>query len=423
MVPPKTKKEVQKLTGRVTALNKFMSRAADKWFPFFKVLRENRNFEWDEEYERAFHELKKMLASPPILTKHEHGDTLYLYLAVSQNAVSGVLVKSVNKAQQPIYYVSKVLLDAKTRYTLAEQLALALVVVAQLLKWAIELGEFDIENKSRPSIKAQALADFIAELTPRPRGPGDNSDNRISDTWNIFVDGASNSSSFGAGVIITSPDKLVDIQCALRFEFEATNNEAEHEAIIIALELEHIKIFSDSQLVVGQIEGTFERKEEKMSLYCLKVHDLQRQFKSCEIINISRADNGKADALSRLVFMGIDGLERTVHVKLVMEPSITHGVGVMDIDHEPSWIDPIVEFINNGNLPEDPRLSRSIKSRASRYCMIGGVLFRRSFTLPYLRRLKPSESSRALAEVHEGVCGNHQGARALAFKLIRYGYY
>ncbi|XP_022872734.1 uncharacterized protein LOC111391716 [Olea europaea var. sylvestris] len=441
MESPKTKKEVQKLTGRVAALNRFMSRAADKCFPFFKVLRGNRNFEWDEECERAFHELKETLASPPILTKPEHGDTLYLYLVVSQNAVSGVLVKEVNKAQQPIYYVSKVLLDAETRYTLAEQFALALVMAARklrqyfqshpivvltnqplrhilqkpdvfdrLLKWAIELGEFDIEYKSGPSIKVQALADFIAELTPKPRGPGDNSDNHISNTWNIFVDGASNSSGSGAGVIITSPDKIVDIQCALRFEFEATNNEAEYEAVIIALELarnlelEHLKIFSDSQLVVGQIEGTFESKEEKMSLYCLKVHDLQRQFKSCEIIKIPRADNGKADALSRLVFMGIDGLERTVHVKLVMEPSITQGVGVMDIVHEPSWMDPIAEFINNGNLPEDPRLLRSIRSRASR-C------------------LKPSESARALAEVHEGVCGNHQGARALAFKLIRYGYY
>ncbi|XP_022897821.1 uncharacterized protein LOC111411533 [Olea europaea var. sylvestris] len=366
MEPPTTKKDVQKLTGRAAALNRFMSRAADKCFPFFKVLRGNQNFEWDEECERAFHELKETLASHPILTKPEHGDTLYLYLAVSQNAVSGVLVKEVNKAQQPIYYVSKVLLDAETRYTLAEQLALALVVAARKFRQYFQshpivvLTNQPLKHITKTQRFRQALANFIVELTPRPRGPGDNSDNHISDTWNIFVDGASNSSGSRVGVIITSPDKLVDIQCALRFEFEATNNEAEYEAVIIALELarnlelEHIKIFSDSQLVVGQIEDTFERKEEKMSLYCLKVHDLQRQFKSCEIIKIPRADNGKADALSRLVFMGIDGLERIVHVKLVMEPSITQGVGVMDIDHEPSWMDPIAEFINNGNLPEDP---------------------------------------------------------------------
>ncbi|XP_022865086.1 uncharacterized protein LOC111384970, partial [Olea europaea var. sylvestris] len=421
-----------------------MSRASDRCYPFFKVLRGNQGFDWSEDCEKAFQELKQTLASPPILTRPEPGDTLFLYLAVSQNAVSGVLVKEVNRVQQPIYYVSKALLDAETRYTLAEQLALALVIAARklrhilqkpdvsgrLMKWAIELGEFDIEFKPRPSIKAQALADFIAELTPRPGGLGESLSMSTSlDTWQIFVDGASNSSGSGAWVIIISLDKQTEIQCTLRFEFEATNNEAEYEAVIIALELafslelEFVKIFSDSQLVVGQIEGSFERKDEKMSLYCMNVQDLQRKFKSCEITKIARKDNEKADALSRLVFMGIDNLDRTIHIKVITEPSINQIPDVMDIDNEPSWMDPIIEFITNGNLPSNARLARSIRARAPRYCMIDDVLFRRSITLPYLRCLRPSESSQALAEVHEGVCGNHQGARALAFKLIRYGYY
>ncbi|XP_022859011.1 uncharacterized protein LOC111379805 [Olea europaea var. sylvestris] len=218
---------------------------------------------------------------------------------------------------------------------------------------------------------------------------------------------------------------LINIQYALRFEFEETNNEAEYEAVIIAmelainLELENIKIYSDSQLVVGQIKGTFDRKDEKMSLYCLKVHDLQRRFKSCEIMKITRAENCKADALSRLLFMGLDGLDRTVHVRIVTEPSINQTIGVMDIDNEPSWMDPIVDFIKHGSLLEDPRAARSIRSKAPRYCMIEGVLFCRRLTLPYLKCLRPSESSQALEEVHEGICGNHQGARALAFKLTR----
>ncbi|XP_022883401.1 uncharacterized protein LOC111400207 [Olea europaea var. sylvestris] len=376
MESPRTKKEVQKLTGKIAALNRFMSRAADRCFPFFKALRGNRCFEWNEQCEK--------------------------------NAVSGVLVKEVNRGQQPIYYKPD--------------------ISGRLLRWAIELGKFDIEFKPRPSIKAQALANFIAELTPRPRGP-DSSSSSTTGMWQIFVDRASNSSGSGAGVIIISPDMLINIQCAFRFEFEATNTEAEYEAVIIAmelainLELENIKIYSDSELVVGQIEGTFDRKDEKMSLYCLKVHDLQRKFKGCEIVKITWAENCKADALSRLVFMGIDGLDRIVHVRIVTEPSINQTIGVMDIDDEPSWMDPIVDFIKHGNLPEDPRAARGIWSKALRYCIIEGVLFRRSLTLPYLRYLKPSESSHALEEVHEGVCENHQGARALAFKLIRYGYY
>lgn len=76
------------------------------------------------------------------------------------------------------------------------------------------------------------------------------------------------------------------IQCVIKLKFKATNNEAEYEAVVIALELainlelEYIKIFSDFQRMVGQIKGTFENKVKEMNLYCLKVHDLQRRFKS-----------------------------------------------------------------------------------------------------------------------------------------------
>ncbi|XP_022891604.1 uncharacterized protein LOC111406402 [Olea europaea var. sylvestris] len=373
MESPRTKKKVQKLTGRVAALNRFMSQAADRCSPFSKLSEE----------------LKQTLESPPILTKPEPGDTLYLYLAMSQNAVSGVLVK------EPLKHIIQ-----------------KPGVSRRLLKWAIELGEFDIEFKPRPSVKAQALADFIVELNSRPWGP-DGSSSSSTGVWQIFVDGASNSSGSGPRVIIISPVTLIDIQCALRFEFEATNNEAEYEAVIIAmelainLELENIKIYSDSQLVVGQIEETFDRKDEKMSLYCLKVHDLQRKFKSYEIVKITRSENCKVDAFSRLVFMGIYGLNRTVHIRIVTDPSINQTIGVMDIDNESSWMDPIVDFIKHGNLLEDPRAARSIRSKAPRYCMIEGVLFRRSLTLPYRRCLKLFESSQALEQVHERICGNH----------------
>lgn len=59
-------------------------------------------------------------------------------------------------------------------------------------------------------------------------------------------------------------------------------------------------------------------------------------------------------AFSRLVFMGVDGLDRTVHIKIVIELSINQTIGVLDIDHDPSWIDSIMDFVTNGNLPDDP---------------------------------------------------------------------
>lgn len=77
---------------------------------------------------------------------------------------------------------------------------------------------------------------------------------------------------------------------------------------------------------------------------------------------------------------------------MVIESSINQKISVMDIDHESSWMDLIIEFINNGNLPCDLRTTRSIRFRAPRYCIIEGVLFCRNITLPCLRFPRPSES-------------------------------
>ncbi|KAK4398068.1 Retrovirus-related Pol polyprotein from transposon.6 [Sesamum angolense] len=109
MSPPKSIREVQKLAGRLAALNRFISRSADKGLPFFKILRGGPKFEWSKNSQEHFDELKKYLVSPPLLTKPETGETLYLYLAVSKNAVGSVLVWQENREHQPVYCVSKVL--------------------------------------------------------------------------------------------------------------------------------------------------------------------------------------------------------------------------------------------------------------------------------------------------------------------------
>ena len=94
--------------------------------------------------------------------------------------------------------------------------------------------------------------------------------------WKLFVDGASNAQGSGAGLILTSPEGI-NIEYALRFGFQASNNEAEYEAVIASLNLAHslevdqLEVCSDSQLVVRQIEDTYEAKSERMILYLQKV--------------------------------------------------------------------------------------------------------------------------------------------------------
>ena len=89
--PPRTVKEVQNLNGKIAALNRFVSKATDKCLPFFRTLR--KSFEWTDECQKAFEDLKKYLSSPPLLSSSKPREELYLYIAVSQATVSAALVR------------------------------------------------------------------------------------------------------------------------------------------------------------------------------------------------------------------------------------------------------------------------------------------------------------------------------------------
>ena len=105
MSSPRTTKEVQSLTGRVAALNRFVSKAMDKCLPFFKTLK--KAFAWTKECKTAFQELKYYLSNPTLLSPSKEGEDLFLYLAVSVTAVSAALIREEIRVQLPMYYVSQ----------------------------------------------------------------------------------------------------------------------------------------------------------------------------------------------------------------------------------------------------------------------------------------------------------------------------
>ena len=187
-------KEVQKLTERIAALNRFVSRATDKCLPFFKTLK--RAFAWTDECEATFQELKRYLSNPPLMSPSKEGESLQLYLAVSAMAVSAARIREEGKKQLPVYYVSQAFQGDELRYPRIEKIAFVLIVPSRklrqyflanpilvmtdqpikksmkkleaakrMIQWAIKLSQFDIEYHPRTAIKAQALADFIVEFT------------------------------------------------------------------------------------------------------------------------------------------------------------------------------------------------------------------------------------------------------------------
>jgi hypothetical protein len=121
MKPPRCVKDIQKLTGCMAALSRFISRLGEKGLPFFK-LKAKEKFEWSEKGNTAFAELKQFLTSPPVLTAPKEGETLLLYIAVTNRVVSTTIVieheevRHVYKVQRPIYFISEVLSEFETRY-------------------------------------------------------------------------------------------------------------------------------------------------------------------------------------------------------------------------------------------------------------------------------------------------------------------
>jgi hypothetical protein len=201
MHPPSNRKEVQRLTGKIASLNRFISKAAERSLPFFKVLHANSVFQWGAEQQQAFEDLKKYLEEAGVMTKPSPKADLLLYIASTDTTVSAVLVEEHMEAdtlkQFPIYYVSEALSGSKLFYSDVEKMAYAVVMAKRKLqhyfqshnisvpttfplrdmfenkestgrmgKWAMELAEHVINFVLRSAIKSQVLADFVVDWTP-----------------------------------------------------------------------------------------------------------------------------------------------------------------------------------------------------------------------------------------------------------------
>lgn len=124
MIIPSKLKEVQHLTGRLATLPCFLSCVGDKSIHFFVAVKKSAKFQWTEECEDAFKEVKCFMSAPLILIRPKENRPFILHLAVSEKAMSFVLVKKTEEGEKPMCFVNKVLRVAKFHYQKIEHLRL-----------------------------------------------------------------------------------------------------------------------------------------------------------------------------------------------------------------------------------------------------------------------------------------------------------
>ncbi|GKA14236.1 reverse transcriptase domain-containing protein [Tanacetum coccineum] len=377
----------------------------------------------------------------------------------------------------PIHYVSRSLQGAKTNYAPIEKLALALVhasrrlrryfqahpikvitnsLIGQVLnnsgasgrlaKWAIKLGAYGITYVPKVAIKGQVLAYFLADTPTEISATAEVPNNPIVEdisepsnargdltpgpkAWRLYTDGASNNEGFGAGLILIAPDD-VEYSYALRLNFSNSNNEAEYEALLAGLriakemQVRDIHAFVDSKLVASQVEGSYEAKGARMIKYREKVLELAGAFNRFRITHIPRAENRKADALSKLAAVQFDHLSKEVLVEVLNERSVEAQEVNMVVEEEgPTWMTPIRNYLEEGKLPEDPVDARTLMEKIGNYTIEDGVLYRKSYLVPLMRCVGPLQANYVIREVHMGSCGMHDGPRQVVAKAMNLGYF
>ncbi|GKB63436.1 reverse transcriptase domain-containing protein [Tanacetum coccineum] len=211
------------------------------------------------------------------------------------------------------------------------------------------------------------------------------------------------SNGFGARLILTNPEGM-EFTYALRFRFDATNNEAEYEALIAGLKIaeqmgvENLQANVDSRLVANQVNGTYVAKETDMIRYLEKVKTLTSSFKAFSIKQVPRNENKKADALSKIASTSFAHLSKQVLVEELKEKSISTAEVLAVVEEEgDTWMTPIFKYLSDGTL-----LAEGKKARATK---------------------RPLQANYVLREIHEGSCSMHAGTRSVVAKALRIGYY
>jgi ribonuclease HI len=371
-----------------------------------------------------------------VLVSPQQGKPFYVYLSVGDISIASVIVQVQDGKERVVFYLSRRMLDAETRYPEIEKLCLCLfftciklrhillsaetivicksdvikhmlsapVLKGRLGKWMFALSEFDIHYQPAKAVKGQALADLVAERTS-----SDISALSIR-SWAMFFDGSVCGDGSGIGILLISPRRAT-YSFSIRLPTSCTNNLAEYEAVHKGMELlleagvEAVEVFRDSKLVISQLTEAYRCESELLFPLWRQCQELMAQFRYINFYWIPRVQNYEAKDLAQMA----SGYKDTAD-------GADFPINLLD---QGDWRADIFNYLKDlaWGAP------KKIRYRAMKYVLIGDDLFYRTLEGLLLKCLGRIESNRLLHEVHEGTCGTHQSAHKMKWLVRRSGYY
>ncbi|XP_074290312.1 uncharacterized protein LOC141617041 [Silene latifolia] len=270
-------------------------------------MKKDAPFEWDESCRKAFENIKQYLSTPPVIGAPIPGKSIILYISAQEHSM-GALCAQENEdgKERALYYLSRTLVGAELKYSPIKKMCLALIFAIQKLRHYFQA------HTVHKAVKGQALADFLADH-PVP-GEWNFSDELpgeevfyidVLSSWQMYFDGAARQDGAGAGVVFISPEKhLVPYSFILPELY--TNNAAEYQALIISVQMalemgcKDLNIYGDSKLIINQLLGEYEVKEDSLVPYHKLASRLLQNFDSFFLDHVPRSAKKMADALENL---------------------------------------------------------------------------------------------------------------------------
>ncbi|XP_025703913.1 uncharacterized protein [Arachis hypogaea] len=412
MESPKDIKGLQKFIGKLGYIRRFIPALGELLGPLRPLLKEKNTFTWGQHHQAVIDKIKNVLTSTHTMTSPQLGAPLKVYLAVGEEAVSGLIAQEGEGKEKPIAYVSKAMKGPEQRYSSPEKHCLALV-------------EYDVKLVTPTTIKSQDLADLLS-IYPK-KATIEELPDQISrtietvyacneeETWTLMFDGAPSNPQGGARVVLIDSHGR-NLSFIFRLDFSCTNNEAEYEALMLDLKMaqevgiKKLHVKGDSNIIIQQILGGYGTKERSLALCREQVWRMMKVFDKISFEHVPRTENKHADALPTLGSrVTIQNGQHALEHRVAESPAREEGMSVEGKIND--WRTPLHEQLRTLNITKETR----------GFCLLNGQMFRKSNDGLLMKCVGEEERKEKAEQLHGATCGEE--GPGLYRRLQRWGIY